>query len=85
MPKIIQQSSDPILRGGGLNVFKETHEAEIHMEILMAVKQCDPRVIGDKIDISSAEAFDQDGVFENSARFDDKCRGYVLTDQVEPE
>jgi hypothetical protein len=66
MQKIIQQSSDPILRGGGLNVFKESHEAEIHVEILMAVKQCDPRVIGDKIDINSAEAFDQDGVFENS-------------------
>jgi len=35
----------------------------------MAMKQCESRVIGDKIDINSAEAFDQDGVFENSGRF----------------
>jgi hypothetical protein len=39
------------------------------VEILVAVKQCEPRVIADKIDINSAETFDQDGVFENSGRF----------------
>jgi len=35
----------------------------------MAMKQGEPGVVGDKIDINSAEAFDQDGVFENSGRF----------------
>ena len=35
----------------------------------MAVKQGEPRVVGYKIDINSAEAFDQDGVFGNSCRF----------------
>jgi hypothetical protein len=35
----------------------------------MAVKQGEPGVVGYKIDINSAEAFDQDGVFENSGRF----------------
>ena len=35
----------------------------------MAVKQCESRVVGYKIDINSAEAFSEDGVFENSGRF----------------
>jgi hypothetical protein len=35
----------------------------------MAVKQGEPRVVGYKIDINSAEAFDQDGVFKDSGRF----------------
>jgi hypothetical protein len=35
----------------------------------MAVKQGQPGVVGYKIDINSAEAFDQHGVFENSGRF----------------
>ena len=35
----------------------------------MTVKQGEPGVVGYKIDINSAEAFDQDGVFENSGRF----------------
>ena len=30
---------DPEIRGRALNVFKESHEAEIHVEILMAVKE----------------------------------------------
>src|SRR6266436_5207543 len=62
----------PDLRGRGLNVlnvFKESHEAEIHVEILVAVKQGQAWVVGYKIDINSAEAFDQDGVFEDSGRF----------------
>jgi hypothetical protein len=59
----------PDLRGRGLNVFKESHETEIHVEILMAMKQGEPRVVGYKIDINSGEAFHQDGVFENSGRF----------------
>jgi len=51
----------------------------------MAVKQCEPRVIGDKIDINSAQAFDQDGVFENSGRFFsvDFCDLEVVPVQVE--
>jgi hypothetical protein len=32
----------------------------------MAVKQSEPGIIRDKIDINSAEAFGEDGVFENS-------------------
>ena len=32
----------------------------------MAVKQGEPGIIRDKIDINSAEAFGEDGVFENS-------------------
>src|SRR5271157_3856409 len=59
----------PDLRGRDLNVFKESHEAEIHVQILMTVKQGEPGVVGCKIDINSAEAFDQDGIFENSGRF----------------
>jgi hypothetical protein len=35
----------------------------------MTVKQGEPRVVGYKIDINSAEAFDQDGVFKDSGRF----------------
>jgi hypothetical protein len=45
------------LRVEGLNVFKKSHETEIHVEILMAMKQGEPRIIRDKIDINSAEAF----------------------------
>jgi hypothetical protein len=52
-----------------LNVLKESHEAEIHVEILVAVKQGEPWIVGYKIDIHSAEAFVQVGVFENSGRF----------------
>jgi hypothetical protein len=44
---------------GGLNVFKESHETEIHVEILMAVKQAEPGIVRDKIDINSTEAFHQ--------------------------
>ena len=35
----------------------------------MAVKQRKPGVVGYKIDINSAEAFDQDGVFKDSGCF----------------
>jgi hypothetical protein len=35
----------PDLRGRGLNMFKGLHEAEIHVEILMAVKQGQPGVV----------------------------------------
>jgi hypothetical protein len=35
----------------------------------MAMEQGEPWVVGYKIDINSAEAFDQDGVFENSGCF----------------
>jgi hypothetical protein len=75
----------PDLRGRGLNVFKESHETEIHVEILVAMKQCGSRVIGDKIDIDSAEAFDQDGIFENSGRFFsvDLCDLEIMSMQVE--
>ena len=85
MQKVIQESSDPIFRGRALNVFKDSHETEIHVEILVAMKQCESRVIGDKIDINSAEAFDQDGVFENSGRFFsvDLCDLEVVPVQVE--
>jgi hypothetical protein len=51
------------------DILKESHEAEIHVEILVAVKQGEPGVIGYKIDINSAEALGEDGVFENSGRF----------------
>jgi len=60
---------DPDLCGRGLNVFEQSHEAEIHVEILMAVKQGESGIIRYKIDINSGEAFDQHGVFENSGRF----------------
>ena len=51
------------------DILKESHEAEIHVEILVAVKQGEPGVIGYKIDINSAEALGEDGVFENSGGF----------------
>jgi hypothetical protein len=51
-----------------LNVFKESHEAEIHVKVLMAVKQSEPRIISDKIDLNPAETFNKDRVFENSGR-----------------
>ena len=35
----------------------------------MAVEQSEPWVVGYKIDINSAEAFNEHGVFENSGRF----------------
>ena len=35
----------------------------------MAVEQGEPWVVGYKIDINSAEAFDKNGVFENSGGF----------------
>jgi len=35
----------------------------------MAVKQGEPGVVGYKIDINPAEAFSEDGVFENSGGF----------------
>ena len=35
----------------------------------MAMEQGEPRVVGYKIDINSAEAFDKNGVFENSGSF----------------
>jgi hypothetical protein len=51
-----------------LKVFKESHEAEIHVEVLMAVKQGEPGIISDKIDLNPAETFNKDRVFENSSR-----------------
>jgi hypothetical protein len=73
------------LRGRDLNVFKKSHETEIHVEILMAMKQCESRVIGYKIDVNSAEAFDQDSVFENSGSFFsvDLCDLEIMPMQVE--
>src|SRR5208283_3135028 len=50
----------------GLNVFKESHEAEIHVEILMAVKQGEPGIVRDKIDINSTEAFHQNRVLKDA-------------------
>ena len=35
----------------------------------MAMEQGEPRVVGYKININSAEAFDKNGVFENSGSF----------------
>jgi hypothetical protein len=52
----------------GSNVLKEPHEAEIHVEVLMAVKQGEPGIISDKIDLNPAETFNKDRVFENSGR-----------------
>ena len=51
----------------------------------MAVKQGEPRVVGYKIDINSAEAFDQDGVFENSGCFFsiDLCDLEIVAMQVQ--
>jgi hypothetical protein len=56
----------PDLHGRDLNVFKETHETEIHVEILMAVKQGEPGVVGDKIDINSTEAFHENRVLKDA-------------------
>src|ERR1700680_4939665 len=59
----------PDLRGRGLNVFKESHETEIHVEILMAVKQGEPGIVGDKIDINSTEAFHENRVLKDAGCF----------------
>src|ERR1700674_3386521 len=59
----------PDLRGRGLNVFKESHETEIHVEILMAVKQGEPGIVGDKIDINSTKAFHKNRVLKDAGCF----------------
>jgi hypothetical protein len=46
-----------------LNVFKESHEAEIHVKVLMAVKQGESGIISDKTDLNPAETFNKDRVF----------------------
>ena len=51
------------------DIFKESHKAEIHVEVLMAVKQSEPGIIGKEIDIHPTEAFDQYGVFIDAGRF----------------
>ena len=75
----------PDLRGRGLNVFKESHEAEIHMEILMAVKQGEPGIVGDKIDINSTEAFHQNRVLKDAGCVFsvDLCNLKIMPMQVE--
>jgi hypothetical protein len=57
-------ASFPDVDAKALCILKESHESEIHVEVLMAVKQGQAGAVGYKIDIDSAEAFDQDGVFE---------------------
>jgi hypothetical protein len=64
----ISQSVNRRLRTSS-GILKESHEAEIHVEILVAVKQGEPGIIGYEIDINSAVALGEDGVFENSGRF----------------
>ena len=75
----------PYLHGRGFNVFKESHEAEIHVEILMAVKQGEPGIVGDKIDINSTEAFHQNRVLKDAGCFFsvDLCDLEIMPMQVE--
>ena len=40
------------------DILKESHETEIHVEVLVAVKQGEPRVVGYKIHINPAESLD---------------------------
>ena len=74
----------PDLRGRGLNVFKESHETEIHVEILMAVKQGEPGVVGKKIDINSTETFYENRVLKDAGCFFsiDLCDLEIVSMQV---
>jgi hypothetical protein len=69
----------------GLSVFKESHETEIHMEILMAVKQGEPGVVGDKIDLNSTEAFHENRILKDAGCFFsiDLCDLEIVPMQVE--
>ena len=33
-----------------LSVLKEDHKTEVHMQLLMAMEQCEARIVGDKLD-----------------------------------
>jgi hypothetical protein len=77
--------SDARRPGRGLKVFKQPHETEIHVEILMAVKQGESGVVGDKIDINTTEAFHENSVLEEARCFFsiDLCDLKIVPMQVE--
>src|SRR5947209_5023710 len=47
-------------------VFKEAHKAKIHGEVLVAVKQGKPGVVGHEIHFDPAETLNEDGVFNDA-------------------
>ena len=65
---ILEMRGSPT-HGRNSDIFKESHKAEIHVEVLMAVKQSEPGIIGKEIDIHPTEAFDENGVFIDAGRF----------------
>ena len=65
---ILKTCSSPS-HGCTQDIFKESHKTEVHVEILMAVKQSEPGIIGQKIDVHTTEAFYENGVFIDAGRF----------------
>ena len=49
-----------------LRIIEQRHEPEIHVQLLMAVEECEAGVVGDEIDVGFLVTAEHDDVFENS-------------------
>ena len=53
-----------------LHVVEERHESKIHVQLLMAVKECRSRIVGDEVDLGFPIPRKHDDILENSCRAD---------------
>jgi hypothetical protein len=55
--------------GGNLDVFEERHEAEVHVQLLVAVEQRQPRIVGNKLKLEFLKSAEHDHIFHDAGRW----------------
>ncbi len=52
---------------GDLAVVEESHEAKVHVKLLVAMEESEAGVVGDEIDFGFLVATEHDDIFENAS------------------
>ena len=58
----------PSARADRLRILKQRHESEIHVQLLVTVKQRQPRIVGDEIKSQLLEPAEHHDVFDHAGR-----------------
>ena len=60
--------SIPLLPMRSIDISQQGHKAEIHVQLLMPMKQREPRIVGQEIDFDRFAAWNDDYIFEDPSR-----------------